>query len=93
MDSRQAARKGEGHGRPESTRKIVIATRNPKKLKEIKRLFKNTNIKTFSLVNFPKAPRVVEDKKDFKGNAVKKARVLSRFTKMTTLADDSGRWT
>ena len=72
-------------------KEIVIATRNFKKLKEINRIFKNAGIKTLSLNNFPKAPEVVEDKKDFKGNAAKKARVVSRFTRgRLTLADDSG---
>jgi len=72
-------------------KEIVIATRNPKKLKEIKRLFKNTGIKPLLLDNFPTAPEVIEDKNDFTGNASKKAKVVSRFTKKAlTLADDSG---
>ena len=71
-------------------KEIVIATRNAKKLKEIKRLFKNTAIKTLSLDDFPTVPKIVEDGKDFKANAIKKAKVTSRFTKKLTLADDSG---
>lgn len=71
-------------------KEIVIATRNRKKLKEIKRLFKNPRVKTLSLNNFPKAPEVVEDRKNFRGNAVKKAEDISRFTGKLALADDSG---
>ena len=71
-------------------KEIVIATRNPKKLKEIKRLFKKTGIKTLSLINFPKTPEVIEDKKTFRGNAAKKAVLTSRYTKILPLADDSG---
>ena len=69
---------------------IVIATRNPKKLKEIKRLFKNSGVRTLSLDNFSRPPEVVEDGNMFKKNAAKKATVISRFTGLLTLADDSG---
>lgn len=71
-------------------KEILVATRNKKKLKEIKRLFKNIRIKVISLANFPDLPKVVENKKTFKGNALKKAIEISRLINKITLADDSG---
>ncbi|MBL7068346.1 MAG: RdgB/HAM1 family non-canonical purine NTP pyrophosphatase [Candidatus Omnitrophica bacterium] len=71
-------------------RELVISTRNKKKFREIKRLFKGSNIKISSLNRFPGIPRVIEDKKTFNGNAVKKALLVSRRTKRLVLADDSG---
>lgn len=69
---------------------VVIATRNEKKLREIKRLFRGSGINILSLKAFPGAPRVIEDGRTFKDNAAKKALVVSRHTKKLTLADDSG---
>ena len=71
-------------------KEIVIATRNPKKLKEIKRLLRNSGVRMLSLNNFSRVPEVIEDGKTFKTNAEKKARIVSRFTKKFVLADDSG---
>jgi len=69
---------------------LVIATRNEKKLRELKRYLKSINTKVFSLNEMGRAPRVREDKHTFKGNAVKKALVISMFTGGLVLADDSG---
>lgn len=70
--------------------KIVIATRNNKKRKELNSLLKGLNIKIISLNEFKNAPEVTEDGKTFKENAVKKALIISRCTKLLTIADDSG---
>ena len=69
---------------------LIIATRNEKKLRELKRYLKNIKAKVVSLNEIDSAPRVREDKHTFKGNAVKKALVISRFTGGLVLADDSG---
>jgi XTP/dITP diphosphohydrolase len=71
-------------------REIVIATRNRKKLKELKRLFKGARIKIASLDSFPEAPEVIEDRGTFKGNAIKKAAVVSKRIRRLVIADDSG---
>lgn len=71
-------------------REIVIATRNKKKFKEIKRLFKDSKIKVLSLNKFSNTPDIVEDGKTFKKNAIKKALVISKLTQGLVLADDSG---
>jgi XTP/dITP diphosphohydrolase len=70
--------------------KLVVATKNKKKLKEIKEILKDLNLKVTSLADCKKAPRIVENGKTFKDNAVKKALTIGRFTKQLTLGEDSG---
>ncbi|MDD5449972.1 MAG: XTP/dITP diphosphatase [Candidatus Omnitrophica bacterium] len=69
---------------------LVVATTNKKKKKELVALLKGLNVKILGLDDFKGAPKVREDKKTFKENAIKKAVVLSRFTGRLTLAEDSG---
>jgi len=69
---------------------LVIATRNHKKLHELKRYLKGVKANVISLNEIDNAPSIREDKDTFKGNAAKKALVISRFTGGLVLADDSG---
>ncbi len=69
---------------------VVIATKNDKKLRELKRYLKSVRAHVISLKDIPGAPGIREDKKTFKGNAVKKAVTISKFTGGIVLADDSG---
>lgn len=69
---------------------IVIATRNEKKLCELRRYLKSIKTDVVSLNEIQGAPKIREDKHSFKGNAVKKALVVSKFTGGLVLADDSG---
>jgi XTP/dITP diphosphohydrolase len=69
---------------------IVLATRNKKKVEEIKRLFKGLPITVLSLDNYPDCPETVEDRDTFEGNAVKKASEVCQCTGKPALADDSG---
>ncbi|MFA6079235.1 MAG: RdgB/HAM1 family non-canonical purine NTP pyrophosphatase [Candidatus Omnitrophota bacterium] len=71
-------------------RDIVIATKNQKKLHELKRYLKNVKANVLSLASFDKAPTVREDGDTFKKNAVKKALRISKFVKGLAIADDSG---
>jgi len=71
-------------------REVIISTRNEKKFRELKRLFKGSRIRVVSLNSLPIAPKVLEDQKTFTGNASKKARVISGYTDMLVVADDSG---
>ena len=71
-------------------RELTVATRNEKKLRELKRYLRPLGIKVVSLKDVKGAPDIVEDGKTFKDNAVKKALVISRFTGGLVLADDSG---
>ncbi len=69
---------------------VVIATKNPDKRKELQRLLKGLKIKVTSLDQYPGCPQVREGSRCFRENAIRKARVASRFTKRIALADDSG---
>ena len=70
--------------------KIVFASRNEGKLKEIKSMLKGTGVKLVSLNSYTNVPEIVEDGQNFLANALKKARIISEFTGETVLADDSG---
>lgn len=79
-----------GWGRKGEVRELVIATKNKKKLVELKRYLKGIKARIISLVEFKSSPRIAEDGNTFKKNAIKKALVVSRFVKGLALADDSG---
>ncbi len=73
-------------------RKVVVATRNRGKLKEILRLLETGGLR-FELVNIDEiAPDVVlvENENTFEGNALAKARQAAAATGLPALADDSG---
>lgn len=72
---------------------IVLATKNKKKIKEIKRIMQEGGVSitnVFSLDGFPGCPDVQEDGRTFEENAVKKAVSVSKYTGIIALADDSG---
>ncbi|MDD5477637.1 MAG: RdgB/HAM1 family non-canonical purine NTP pyrophosphatase [Candidatus Omnitrophica bacterium] len=70
--------------------KLVVATRNRKKLLEIKEILKGMDLTLLSLDAYKNSPKVVENGKTFKENAVKKAVKLARFTGEFCLGEDSG---
>lgn len=71
---------------------IVLATSNKHKVSEILSIFSqvkiDVNLLTLDQIKNP--PSVEEDAPTFAGNALKKARELSRHSKMPAIADDSG---
>lgn len=69
---------------------LVVATRNPGKLREIASALQDLPIKILSLADFPGAPEMEEDGRTFWENALKKARAISSYTGRHSLADDSG---
>jgi XTP/dITP diphosphohydrolase len=69
---------------------IVLATRNKKKVEEIKRIFTGKEIRFLMLDAFPDCPDIEEDGKTFRANAVKKAVHVASFTNCPAVADDSG---
>jgi len=69
---------------------IVLATRNKKKIEEIKRITADLPITILSLSDYPNCPETVEDKDTFEGNATKKAVEVCQCTGKAALADDSG---
>ena len=71
-------------------KKIVIATKNQDKLKEIKSVFAELPAEILSLADFENLPDAVEDGKTFEENARIKAKFFSDKLKLPCLADDSG---
>lgn len=69
---------------------LVIATKNKGKLREIKALLRDLDLKVTSLADYPGAPDVVEDGRTFRRNAVKKAVAVALYTGKLTLGEDSG---
>lgn len=71
---------------------IVLATSNKHKVSEILSIFSQVKIDVnlLSLDQIKNPPVVEEDAPTFAGNALKKARELSRHSKMPAIADDSG---
>ena len=69
---------------------IVVATRNPGKLKEIEAILAAYPVRLLSLNEFPAVPEIPEDGVTFAENAAQKARTVSRLTGRIAIADDSG---
>ena len=69
---------------------LIIATTNSGKLREIRELLKDLDVKITSLSDYPDAPKVEEDGKNFAQNAIKKAAAIALYTKKLTLGEDSG---
>ena len=69
---------------------LIVATRNKKKLEEIKEILQGFDLRLSTLADYARAPRVIENGKTFKANAVKKAVKIARFTGRLTLGEDSG---
>lgn len=69
---------------------LVIATRNRKKVEEIKRILQGIPVTLYSLDDFAGCPEIEEDELTFEGNAVKKAVAVASHSKKPAIADDSG---
>lgn len=69
---------------------LVVATKNKKKLEEIREILKGTGLKITSLADYAGVPRIIENGKTFKENAIKKAVKIAQFSKKLTLGEDSG---
>lgn len=71
--------------------KLIIATSNQGKLKEIRRILEGINIPMVSLNELDKKFRIVENRKTFLDNAIKKALPVSAFyLDDYVVAEDSG---
>jgi len=69
--------------------KLLLATKNRGKIKEIIRLLKGQRVEVLTLDDFPGISLPKEDRSTFKGNALKKARVAGE-TGLAAISDDSG---
>lgn len=73
--------------------KLLIATRNPGKLKEFQQILKPLDFKLLSLDQIKTLPQdfdIPETGKTFKANAILKAKAYGEKTQLMTVADDSG---
>ena len=70
--------------------KVVLATNNPGKIREISEILKHHGIDVVSLQDNPGLAEVEEDRDTFKDIAVKKALAACEHTGLVALADDSG---
>ena len=71
-------------------KQLVVATKNKKKLSEIKDILKCMDLKLLSLDTYKNVPRIIENGKTFQENAIKKAVKLASFTGQLCLGEDSG---
>ena len=71
--------------------RIIVATTNEGKIREIKELFKPLNIEVLMMNEVLDKPLDIEENgKDFKENALIKAKALKPYVKDEIIADDSG---
>lgn len=70
--------------------RLVLATRNQHKQREMQQLLAVSGWQVLSLLDFPDCPEVVEDGDTFLANAQKKAVAVSNHCGIYALADDSG---
>lgn len=73
-----------------SSFQIILATRNPGKVAEMRSLLTDLPIALRTVADFPDAPEVIEDAPTLEGNAAKKALALHEHTGLPSLADDTG---
>ncbi|WP_432558417.1 RdgB/HAM1 family non-canonical purine NTP pyrophosphatase [Granulicoccus sp. GXG6511] len=69
---------------------VVLATRNAKKLTELRRVLAAEGIEVLGLDDVADYPEPAETESTFEGNAVLKARACVAATGLPALADDSG---
>lgn len=67
---------------------MIFATNNEGKLRELRSIFKQEEIK--SLKEFGISVEICEDQDSFYGNALKKAKEIFKLTGLPVIADDSG---
>ena len=70
--------------------KLIFATSNQGKMKEIREILKDLNVEVLSLKEAGIEADIVEDGKTFEENALIKARAIRDLTGCMVLADDSG---
>ena len=71
--------------------KLVLATHNSGKISEFRQILADINsISVQSLLDYPTIPDIIENRRTFAGNSIKKAIEVSKHTNTVTIADDSG---
>lgn len=70
--------------------RIIIATGNNDKVREINEILEGTGFEAVSMKSVGIDPDIVEDADTFRGNAMKKAMAVHALTSDYVMADDSG---
>src|ERR1700722_18940826 len=70
--------------------RLVVASRNQGKLREIRELLEPEGIAVVGIDSFPDVPEIVEDGNSFAENAAKKATETARLLSEWVLGEDSG---
>ena len=70
-------------------RKVVLASRNQDKVRELKQVFEGMPFKVMSAGDYPGLPDVIEDGTTILGNATRKAMITAAYTGEIALADDT----
>jgi XTP/dITP diphosphohydrolase len=72
--------------------RVVLATKNRKKLDELHRILEaeGMDVELLGIDAFPDLPDIQETESSFAGNALLKAREIARITGLPAVADDSG---
>lgn len=70
-------------------RKVVLASRNADKVRELKQLLEGLDFEVVSSADYPGLPEVIEDGTTILGNARRKAIVTAAFTGEIAVADDT----
>jgi XTP/dITP diphosphohydrolase len=70
--------------------KLVLATGNQDKVREIREILSDAPVELVSLAEFPDVKPAEEDGRSFEENALKKAISVWKQTGLASLADDSG---
>ncbi|HWI54217.1 MAG TPA: XTP/dITP diphosphatase [Desulfobacteria bacterium] len=70
--------------------KIVLATGNQGKVRELNEILSDLGVEVLSLKEYPDIGEIVEDGNSFEENAIIKAKAVCDATKLISLADDSG---
>ncbi|APU70922.1 hypothetical protein LCR01_09340 [Companilactobacillus crustorum] len=71
-------------------KEIIIATKNPGKAREFKKIFNDQEFSLKTLLDFPDFPEIRETGKTFEENATLKAHAVMERLNLPTIADDSG---
>ena len=78
------------HSTERPIEELLLATRNPDKVRELAVLLADLGIRIHTLADFPTAPEVDEDGTTCEANALKKARETASATGIPSVADDTG---
>ncbi len=71
-------------------KKLIFASGNKGKLKEVKKIFEKTEYEIVSLYDLGEVPEIIEDGDTYEANAIIKAKEIYEIHKLPVIADDSG---